>query len=644
MGLIVGKLHFNGDGRDETLRKTIEKMATVQRHRDRGILLSITGPRYALAMVNSQNTLFCPDGRAREYSIDESKAGGALYAFVDGIVLDVLGHQKRSEGTGYQVRVPLCSAVVAEAFAQYGRSFMEYLEGEFSTAVWDDANQKLYLARDPYGHKPLHYSYDNNTFIFSSEIKGILAGGVKAELDLANLDDFLSLNGFPWPETPFKHIQQVPPGSILEVSKDGMQIYQYWRPEFNDGVSISLEDATAMIGDSVRDAVKKRIIGKETYCFLSGGIDSSAVVSFAAELAQKPVHAISVGFEESEVNELEDAGIMAHHAGIRHHTVIAKPDSFFSMLDTLVFHHDAPFADVSAYPTYYAAQLAREYTDVILTGDGPDQILGGSDHHVAAIKNNFYRSSILRRRLCALTSNALRPMVRNPVPSLQSRAYRRAFRDSLLPVRSAYCMRSFFPPLIKEFLCTVDFLAANRGHDPYRFPERWFAEAGVPLGLNSFLYADVMYYIPDDLMVKVDRMSMAHGLETLSPFQDKGFAVAVNRLPAGYKIMVDRQGRITTKYILKKVCEPRFPREILRKKKQGFAIPLVKWLRQQNGSFLKEILFDPKSRARNIFKSKSVERFVNDFIAGRGDYYYPNAYALVSMLTLELWHRRYIDS
>jgi len=635
VGLIAG---IYSAGKALNMRHTLLKIMERQVYRGReGVPETFVDENVALGMINPQDMIFCDHETSRFHS-------SPVYAFVDGIVLDVAKHGRDLESTGFSVPAPSCSAVVAAAYGKWGTDFMNHLEGEFSCAVWDQKNRTLILARDPYGHKPLHYHYDGKRLLFSSEIKGILAGGVSAQIDLVSLSNFLTLNCIPYPGTIFKNIYQVPPGSMVIFEKGNLTTRTYWHIQMSENHSISVDEAAFQIEQALRNAVRKRMVGDDTYCFLSGGIDSSAIISFASEIAQRPVHAVSVGFEEEEENELEDAAIMAKHVGAEHHQIIATPQSFFDMLETLVIHHDSPFTDTSAYPTYFAAKLARGLTDVILTGDGPDQTMGGSGHHVYAVRHNsFQPRKKVYQSLGKLGSHVLDALLKTPSPNLLSKIHRKLYRDSVSPVHAAYDLRSYFPDIVKKFVCSDEMWRIHVENNPYQHPESWFREAGKVDDINKYLYADMKFYVPDDLMIKVDRMCMAHGLETLSPFQDIKLASIVNCLPGSYKIRVE-QGQIITKYILKKVCEKRFPSHTLQKKKQGFGIPLEKWLRQDNGKMVREILLDPLTLSRPYFKRRSLEHFVNTFLNGSGDYFYPASNGIVGLLTLEMWHRKYCGS
>ncbi|MFC2091761.1 asparagine synthase (glutamine-hydrolyzing) [Elusimicrobiota bacterium] len=615
-------------------------MIEVQRHRDDSSVIMQNGNDYAVGMVSRHNDIYV---KTKPEKIHNHTSDG-IYAFVDGVVLDVPKHFAYFKDLGFSIQEPTCSSIVKAVYMKWDMDFMSHLEGEFACAVWDENNRKLVLARDPYGHKPLHYYADSSRFIFASEIKGILKGGISAEIDIIAFSDFLSLNCIPYPATIFKNIKQVSPGDMMIITAKGVTNRKYYEHKFNVDGSLNLEDSVSQVSNEIKNAVKKRMVGKDIYCFLSGGIDSSALISFAAELSSQPVNAITCSFAESEVDELDYAIEMAKHVGAKHQHVVAKPDSFFDMLDTLVYHHDSPFTDTSSYPTYYAAKLARKFTDVILTGDGPDQTMGGSGHHVFALRNDLFaeRNRALQS-VYRFTAELLNKFTREPNSTVFSKIVRKLYRDSYSPVHAAYDLRSFFPNMVKKFICTDDLWNIHLENDPYRYPESWFQEVSGEDNINRYLYADIKFYVVDDLMIKVDRMCMAHGLETISPFQDIQLAKVVNKLPGKYKINFSLNGEITTKYILKKVCENRFPKSILTKKKQGFGIPLEKWLRHDKGQYLQDILLDTKTLNRGYFKKRNVIKYVQDFLSGRGDYYYASASAIVGLITLELWHRKYID-
>lgn len=640
MGIIAGVCSKTNQSE---LTEKLKAMILCQSHRDKDSPVIFTQPQIAIGMANKHDKIFCDD-EEKKIKKDLSGNRSGIHAFVDGIVLEVPKHRTFFEGEGIKIAAPKCSSIVEATYEKWGLDFMAHLEGEFSCTIWDKKQGRLILARDPYGHKPVHYYNDNQQFVFSSEIKGVLSADVKREIDIVNLSDYLSLNCIPYPGTIFKDIYQVPPGSILIFEKNEIRIKSYWTPVISDHKSMRFSDAVEILSEKIKTAVQKRMFSGDTYCFLSGGIDSSAIISYASELADKKIHAVTAGFVEEEENELDDAKIMANHVGANHHQVVTRPESFFEMLETLVFHHDSPFSDTSAYPTYYAGKLAGNYTDLILTGDGPDQSMAGSSHHVFAIKNNLFTDRNKYTQLVSLFGSKIAAQIDNkPTPSFFSKIRRKLFRESLTPVHAAYDLRSYFPDIVKKYMCSDDLWQVHEQQKPFRHPDSWFKEVNDADMINQYLYADMKFYVPDDLMIKVDRMCMAHGLETLSPFQDIELAAVVNQLPSNYKIRKDSKNNITTKYILKKCCQNRFPEATLNKKKQGFGIPLEKWLKKNNGKLLKELLFDRRTLDRGLLKNKSIINLVEVFLSNQGDYFYPNPNMIVGLITFELWCRRYID-
>ena len=636
MGIIAGILE---ESTPEVLVSKLKAMMECQSHRDKHAPVIHRARNLAIGMANKHDSIFCKRNENRN---KENGKNYVVHAFVDGIVLEVLKLKNELEKYGHKIPVPLCSSIVKAAYEQWGLDFMDHLEGEFACAIWDEKQNRLVLVRDPFGHKPIHYYKDHHRLIFSSEIKGVLETSVEREVDLVSFSDYLSLNCIPCPATIFKGIYQVPPGSLLNYENGEITIKSHWSPVMSESHSIAFEDAAEVLCEKLKSAIKKRMVTEKTYSFLSGGIDSSAIVSFAAEMSDSPIQAISVGFEEVEENELLDAQRMAKHVGANLHQMVVKPDSFFDVLDNLVFYHDQPFTDTSAYPTYFAGQLASGHTDIILTGDGPDQSMAGSDHCVFALQNNlFAKKNKSYKSICALGSKFIEPLCKNPTPTLFSKIQRKLYRESLHPVHAAYDLRSYFPDIVKKYICNEELWEVHKKNDPYRHPYAWFDKFKNIDPINNYLYSDMVFYVPDDLMIKVDRMCMANGLETLSPFQDKYLSDYVNSLPIDFKIRVNSDSSISTKYILRKICENRFPKSILKKKKQGFGIPIRKWLKQNKGIMLKEIILDGVQMNCDYFSKHSIESMMDSYLLNNGDYYYPNDNMIASIINFDCWHRQY---
>lgn len=634
MGLIAGIYSYT---KDLALTESLQKMMRIQSHRDRSFQITYSFKHLAIGMCNRHNVLFYKDDIKLNSKDNNIEKNLNIYAIVDGIVLDAQSQKRCLVDMGICADNLSSSSIVAAAYAKWGMDFMKHLEGEFACAVWDKNKNIIILARDLYGHKPLHYYYKNNKLLFSSEIKGILAGGATPEINLLALNDFLSLSHVPNPDTIFKNIYQVSPGEMVVLQKKCIKKIKYWQHKIEIDKTLTIDEAETQFEGLLRAAIKKRMVNSETYCFLSGGIDSSAILALATELSSTPVHALCVGFDDSEFDESDDAEIMANHVGAKFTKVTAKPESFYEMLDKLIYHHDIPFYDTSAIPTFYAAKLARSYTDVILTGDGPDQSLGGQEQILSTKKVSSMNENILFQSLARITSEALGFFIKDITPTFASKLLRWLYKFTN-PHDTG-----FFPYMVKKFLCTEEFLRLHMKSDPFRHVKRLYEENRHLDNLSKRILKDIHFYVADGLMVKVDRMCMANELETLSPFQDKHLSELISKMPASFKININN-GTIMRKYILTKVCRKYFPKRILEKRNQGFAIPLVKWLKHDNGKYLKEILLDETTYRRGYFKKDSLENVVNTFLDDKGDWYYPNPAGIFSLLTIELWNRKYIDS
>ena len=643
LGQINGILLIKG--RHANFNATLNHMFAALKHRGEDSRITLLGNNLAIGMSNTQNDMRNLSKANRTLEINKSDAG--IYAFVDGVVLNIPELVKYFRNNGYAVRESSCSAIVTAAYDRWGLNFMDYLEGEFSCVVWDKKNQRCIMTRDPFGHKPLHYYIDENKLILSSEIKGILAAGVMPEIDILSLSDFLSLNRLPNPATFFKNIKQVPPGCTVIFSKKRITTHRYWNPRFEVDESLDFDSAILQLEDEIKNAVKKRLLTKDIYCFLSGGIDSSTVLSFAAELSGRPVHAITAGFKEEEVNELEYAKVIAKYLKVKHHHVLIKDKDFFDTLDKLVFHRDSPFTDTAAYPLYHTAEFAKRFTDVILTGDGPDQTIGCSGDNIFALQRNLLSGGAEALQLfLKFNYEVFKRLYGKPAFTV---FFKNLYKGYIPAARIIYNLNSYFPDIVKRFLCSDDIWDVHTRCNPYKRIDRWFKEVGKADSLNKFLFVDMKSFVADDIMVNLDRMCMAHGLETVSPFHDLKVCRFLNKLPTRYKIKFMPDGQVITKFILRTMSPGRLPEPVLSMRKHGFDVPLEKWLKSGSGKFLREILFDSSILKRGYFKKDHLIRFVEDFIHSRGVHFpprytpYAHPRGIVALLTLELWHRRYIE-
>lgn len=535
------------------------------------------------------------------------------------------------------------SEMVLQLYRRYGESFVEKLDGSYTIAIWDGSANKLVLVRDRVGSKPLFYTTSSNFILFASEIKAILVSELyEKSVNLQALNNFLSYGYVPNPMTLFESIRQVKPGHML-ICKDGNIVEKpYWnfvyRQDEQDESETYYKDKFLEIFEcSVLKRLKRH---PDAGAFLSGGLDTSGVVAVMHKLKLSSFKVFTAGFEEERYSEIAEAKMLADHFGLEHHTITVKFDNDFpSLLEKLVWHHDTPFADTSAIPSYYAAKLAKEYVDVVLTGDFPDQLIGGSGHHAMAL----YRQSHDPAWKRMLRNSKLNQLVaRLPwsagESTLSDKIKRFLYRETFSLEEQRIVQNMPIPPLLKRCLYSSDMLKVNKKYDPLNIARDIYQEVDDGSLLDKLLYFDILSYAPDDLMVKVDRMTQAHGLTSISPFHDLEFVEFMATVPTHLKIKGSER-----KYIMREALRPLLPEQTLNKKKQGFAMPIGDWLINNLSDYVRDILLDSRTLNRGYFNKKFMRKMVNNFLAGKTDYASGSEATIISLTTLELWHRIFID-
>jgi asparagine synthase (glutamine-hydrolysing) len=535
------------------------------------------------------------------------------------------------------------AARILYAYAKKGESFVTHFDGSFSIVIWDEKEQKLLIVRDRVGSKPLFYTRVENTLLFASEIKAILDSGLyKTTVNLRALNYFLSFGYFPNPHTMFDSLRQVKPGHML-ICKDGNIVEKpYWKFTYKHDERDKPEKQYKKEFLAILETAASRRLSRypEAGAFLSGGLDTSAVVSIMHKLMGTPFKVFTAGFEEERYNEIGDAKVVADYLGLDHHAVTIKFDSGFPvLLEKLVWQHDAPFADTSAIPSYYAAKLAKEYVDVVLTGDFPDQLIGGSGHHVDALyrkRHDLVWKRIFRNRM--LNQLVTRVHWRAGGNTFFDKAKRFLYRETFSLEEQRIIANMPIPPLLKRRLYNPDLLKINEKSDPLSIAQSLYREVDDASLLDKLLYFDILSYAPDDLMVKVDRMTQAHGLTAISPFHDLELIEFIANLPTHLKIRGNEK-----KYIMREVVRPLLPEQTLNKKKQGFAMPIGEWLMKKLSDYVSDVLLDSRTLNRGYFDKKFIRKMVQNFLAGKTDYASGSEATIISLITLELWHRIFID-
>ncbi|MBI1976887.1 MAG: asparagine synthase (glutamine-hydrolyzing) [Candidatus Omnitrophica bacterium] len=541
--------------------------------------------------------------------------------------------RKDLQEKGHQFKTQSDTEVLVHGYEVYGRDLPKYLRGMFAFAVWDKKNQVLFLARDRVGKKPLFYSVQSGKIAFASELSALsCAPWISKEVSPEALHDYLTFLCVPAPLTIFKDIQKLSPGCFLEWTKDRVSIESYWSPPFFPKHKITEFEAVEEIRRLFKEAVRIRLMSEVPLgAFLSGGIDSSAVVAMMAQTSGQRVKTFSIGFDEEEFNELSFARAVAKRYGTDHHEEIVRPNAI-AILPMLVRRFGEPFADASAIPTYYLSQMTKRKVTVALSGDGGDELFAGYRRHLGFLLAEKYQRAVpafIRAGICGAMSSFFRNHGRQSLGG----GIRR-FLDAAQLCPSARYVRwvGFFDEKEKRQLYQKDF---NNRINEY-VSDHWIrdlfeqAKGGAPL--DAILAVDTRFYLPNDLLTKVDITSMAHSLEVRSPFLDSLLLEFVCRLPAEIKL---RRGHL--KYLVKKAFQEDIPSANLNRKKMGFAIPLAKWIRGPLQEPLREGLLSQQARIRRYFNQERIREMISVHSAYKRDY----AYELWALLVFEYWLREF---
>ena len=555
----------------------------------------------------------------------------------NGEIYNYLELRRRLEDLGHKFETDSDTETVVHAYTRWGADCPKHLRGMYAFAIWDTRKQELFLARDRVGKKPLLYAVTpSGDFVFGSEFQALLQHPeVSREIDREALDRYLSFMCVPAPLTAYKMIRKLEPGHSLRLTRDGeIKTERYWMPDFNRKEKWTEEEAGERALEVLRDAVRVRLMSEVPLgAFLSGGIDSSAVVALMSEASSTPVKTFSIGFEEQDFSELHHARRVAEHVGADHHEFIVRPDAV-EVLPTLVEHYGEPYADSSALPTYYVSRETRQHVTVALNGDGGDECFGGYERYAAMrLAENYKRLPAPMRS--ALIEPALALVPASETGRSYLRKIKRFVGSASLPAVERYTRWvSVFDDEMKRRLYTDEFnreTAVRRASD---LIAPWFARANGAGVVDAALLADTMTYLPNDLLVKVDIASMAVSLEARSPFLDHHVIEFAASLPERFKV----RGR-TTKYLLKKVLRELLPLENLTRGKMGFGLPIGHWFRGRMQPFLRETVLSEKSLGRGLFRPEAVRRLVEEHASAQRDH----SHRLWTLLMLELWFQRFID-
>jgi len=535
------------------------------------------------------------------------------------------------ESRGHRFYTHTDTEVIVHLYEEMGADCVKKLRGMFALAIYDKTKRKLILARDRLGKKPLHYALHSGNLYFGSEIKSILAVAPElAEVNAQALLEYLYFGYVADPITVFTGIQKLPPGHLLEFENGKIGVRQYWDlPPYDTYFPKSEEECLEELDRRLFEATRIRLISDVPLgAFLSGGVDSSTVVAMMARASSGPVKTFSIGFTKDDFNEAHYARIVAQKFGTDHHEMILEPD-VVQTVEHVTSSLEEPFGDSSMLPTYYVSQMARKHVTVALSGDGGDEIFAGYDRY--RIHSD--------RRIFEYIPGWARRFYRNRIfPLLPNTMRGRKFSYNVsLPWQERYVDGlSFVPAFERDLPLLSDGFrdVLRRSEDPGNVLRRYFTHSPAKDPVSQLLYVDTKTYMVADILTKVDRMSMLNSLEVRVPILDYELVEWAAGLSSAWKL----RGR-QLKYILLKLAERvGVPREALYRKKQGFALPLVHWMRHELKDML-TVLIEPRTLDRGYFAADGVRKVINDhLLRGR-----TNTGPLWRLLMFELWHRNFLE-
>jgi len=555
---------------------------------------------------------------------------GSVWVVFNGEIYNFADIRAELESFGHRFRTHSDTEVIVHGYEQWGEAVVDRFRGMFAIAIWDERRRRLLLVRDRLGVKPIYYCAGPSGVTFASEIKAVLEDPeVPRDWDPESLDAYLALQYVPCPRTMYKSIWKVPPGHLLVAENGRVSLRRYWDLTFSgDGDPSREEEYLERLDALVTESVRLRLISDVPLgVFLSGGIDSSIVVAAMAATSSARVVTTSVGFDERAFDELGSARIVAEHFKTESHEKIVKPD-IVDLLPKLAWHLDEPFADSSAVPTYYVSAAAREDVTVALSGDGGDELWAGYARH------KVERWEAKARGWLGPVGGRFAGRIAQGLP-LGLRGTRSLRHLALSP--SEACARKHAYGLFDDARGSIysdGFAASVAGADPFAGFRAAYDACPSSDPLDRALYVDVKTYLVDDIMTKVDKMSMAVSLEAREPLLDHKLLEFAATVPSSLKL---KDGR--SKYLLRRLLEKRLPKSIVDRPKHGFEAPIGEWLRGPLAPMVDALLLDGRMKDRGVLDNRAVGRLWQEHRCGSRDH----RHRLWSLVMLELWFRQYVD-
>lgn len=626
---IAGKINLVGE---TIIQADIERMNEAIKHRgpdDGGVYIS---PKRNVGL-----------GHRRLSIIDLSPLGHQPMSYKErywivfnGEIYNFQEKRVQLEQEGYVFQSKTDTEVILALYDKYQEGCLQYLRGMFSFAIFDEREGTLFCARDRVGKKPFKYYFDGKIFMFASELKAILTQPeYRREPDYLAIHHYLTYQYCPAPYTGFKGINKLEPAHYLKLNlRSGeLEKKRYWQLDYSKKLDLAEEEWTAKIMNKLEESVKIRMIADVPLgAFLSGGIDSSAVVALMSKHSAKPVKTFSVGFSNKKYNELPYARMIADKFKTDHTEFIVEPKAI-ELLPMLVKQYEEPYADSSALPTYYVSKLTREHVTVALNGDGGDENFAGYGRYSVQKFSSVYDKFLpIHNFLVVPASIFLAKHFRSDFvehverfAKTLSKPYNRRYIDYIC----------YFTNQAKNALYTEEFKQRIGEVDSIDIIANRFTELGAKDKAEQALTADFLTYMPEDLLVKVDIDTMAVGLEGRSPFLDHEMLELTAQIPFNLKL----HGINNKKYIFKKALENILPHEVMYRKKMGFGIPIHSWFRNELKDYAYDILLSEKAISRGIFKENEVKKLLDEHNNTKIEH----GNRIWALITLELWFREYFS-
>jgi asparagine synthase (glutamine-hydrolysing) len=558
-----------------------------------------------------------------------SNHDGSLWIVFNGEIYNYLELRKQHLAS-YLFKTQSDTEVILHLYEKFGADCVKHLNGMFAFAIWDTRREELFLARDRVGVKPLYYTIARGTLLFASEIKSLLQHpDVSVSVASKALDEFMTFGYVQTPDTIIPGIHRMPEGHIATWRHGQLHLRPYWDLKFEETSTKNEQESMGELMDLFKDSIRLRLRSDVPVgVLLSGGIDSSAVTAMLAKSKIK-VDTFSIGFDEGPAfNELAYARQIAREFGTNHHETIVSAKAFTDCIPTSVYHMDEPVSDGAAIPLYFVSALASKHVKVVLSGEGSDELFGGYPiYRYMALLEQY------RRLPQWIRAQVTDPMLSQMPPgAIKIKKYASLAR---IPLEKRYLGPNLYDREQRGSLYSADLRATLNGYDAVDAVDPiWKRTRGFPDALSKMLYADIKTWLPNDLLIKADRMTMAHSIELRVPFLDYRLIEFAATLPSNFKIRGNQ-----TKFILKQALNGVLPKNIIHRPKAGFPTPLARILRGPAASYMRDTLLSPTSIQRGNFQPQFVSSLIHEHVNGIRDHYK----ILWRMVVLEEWHRHFVD-